>query len=253
MANIYNIVTDRILEALDHGIVPWRKPWSAGVPRNATAGRAYQGIKTVLLGMAPYTDPRWLTYKQAGQLGGYVRKGEHGTLITLWKQLMVDADEEATKTIPLLRVYKVFNVQQCKGPNIEPVQANTVEPIEAAQAIVAAMPNPPCIAHDGGDRAYYIPARDSSHMPAVDAFEGAGEYHLTLFHELSHSAGHESRLNRYGMETSIAAFGRAVYSKSVHLGMKTLYKLNIILSYPIPQLSRRDDAGRAIPPALPAA
>ena len=94
--------------------------------------------------------------------------------------MTVDADEEATKTIPLLRVYKVFNVRQCEGLNIEPVQANTGGANRSGPAIVAAMPNPPCIAHDGGDRACYIPARDSIHMPAVDAFEGAGEYHLTL-------------------------------------------------------------------------
>ncbi len=75
------------------------------------------------------------------------------------------------------------------------------------------MANPPRIAHDGGDRAFYQPSTDSVHMPAVHSFEGAEEYHSTLFHELSHSTGHESRLNRHGMETGIAAFGSAVYSK----------------------------------------
>ena len=80
-------------------------------------------------------------------------------------------------------------------------------------AIVEGMPNPPTIDHDGGDRAFYQPSTDSIHMPAVSSFEGAEEYHSTLFHELSHSTGHESRLNRHGMETGIAAFGSAVYSK----------------------------------------
>ena len=62
---VYDIVTERILEALDQGTVPWRKPWTAGIPRNATTNRPYHGINTVLLSLAPYSDPCWLTYKQA--------------------------------------------------------------------------------------------------------------------------------------------------------------------------------------------
>ena len=215
MANVYETVTEQILAALESGTVPWHKPWSAGLPRNATTNRPYHGINVALLSMAPYSDPRWLTYKQSVQLGGHVRKGEHGSLITFWKQLRVqdEQDQESTKTIPLLRVYKVFNVQQCEELNLEPVQTRIVEPIESATAIVANMPNPPSIDHDGGDRAFYRPGNDSIHMPALTSFEGAEEYHSTLFHELSHSTGHESRLNRHGMETGIAAFGSAVYSK----------------------------------------
>ena len=83
---VYDIVTDRILEALDHGTVPWRKPWTAGIPRNAVTNRPYHGINTMLLGMSPYNDQRWLTYRQAGQLGGHVRRGERSTMVVFWKQ-----------------------------------------------------------------------------------------------------------------------------------------------------------------------
>lgn len=213
MENVYEIVTDKILEALASGTVPWHKPWSAGLPKNATTNRPYHGINTVLLGMAPYSDPRWLTYKQAGQLGGHVRKGEHGSLITFWKQLKVDDEnEESTKTIPLLRVYKVFNVQETEELNLAPFQTNPIEPIEAATAISAGMPNPPSIDHGGGDRAYYVPSRDSVHMPALNVFGGAEGYHSTLFHELSHSTGHTSRLNRESLKTP-SPFGSDVYSR----------------------------------------
>ena len=87
-----------------------------------------------------------------------------------------------------------------------------VEPISAAQAIVDGMPNPPSITNDGGNRAYYVPTMDSIHMPAVNDFHGAGEYHATLFHELSHSTGHATRLNRDSLETP-APFGSEIYSR----------------------------------------
>ena len=180
---LFEIITDKILAALDSGTVPWRKPWTAGIPRNVT-NRPYHGINAVLLGMSPYSDPRWLTYKQASQLGGNVRKGERSTLITFWKQLQVDSDDESTKTIPLLRYFNVFNVAQCEGLTLSPIgETPPVEPIEAAQAIVAGMSTPPRITHDGGNRAFYRPRTDSIHMPAMDAFHGAGEYHSTLFHD----------------------------------------------------------------------
>ena len=128
--------------------------------------------------------------------------------------MKVDDKDGESKTIPLLKVYRVFNAAQCKGLSLGAIAPTpTVEPISAAQAIVDGMPNPPRIDHDGGDRAYYVPTMDSIHMPAVNDFHGAGEYHATLFHELSHSTGHATLLNRHGLETGIAPFGSAVYSK----------------------------------------
>ena len=213
MADVYKIVTDRILDALDRGTVPWRKPWSTvGVPRAATTNRPYDGINTILLGMASYTDQRWLTYKQASQLGGHVRKGEKSSLVIFWRQIQVDTDDESTKTIPLLRYYSVFNVSQCDGLTLEPVETNHIEPNEAATAIVDTMPNPPIISHDGANRAFYVPSTDSVPIPAINSLHSAGEYHSTLFHELSHGTGHATRLNRESLETP-APFGSEVYSK----------------------------------------
>ena len=141
------------------------------------------------------------------------RKGEHGNLITFWKPLKVDDKDGESKTIPLLKVYRVFNAAQCKGLSLGAIAPTpTVEPISAAQAIVDGMSNPPSIDHDGGNRAYYVPTMDSIHMPAINTFHGAGEYHATLFHELSHSTGHKSRLDRDSLETP-APFGSEIYSR----------------------------------------
>ena len=121
---------------------------------------------------------------------------------------------------PLLRYFNLFNVSQCEGLNLPQVQATPVEPIAAAQAIVANMPNPPTIAHDGGHRAYYVPSRDRIHMPAVNTFNGAGEYHSTLFHELAHSTGHIPApfgSEVYSREELVAEFGAAFLS--AHAGI----------------------------------
>ncbi|HZA22878.1 MAG TPA: ArdC family protein [Dehalococcoidia bacterium] len=83
---VYQIVSEKIIAALESGTPPWHKPWKAGIPRNATSNRPYSGINALLLGTAPYSDPRWLTMKQAKQKGGRIRKGEKSTLVIFWKQ-----------------------------------------------------------------------------------------------------------------------------------------------------------------------
>ena len=216
----YEIIIARIIESLDKGIVPWRKPWSLppGVrPRNIS-GRAYSGINTMILGMSGYQDPRWLTYKKAGEQGGNVRRGEKSTPIVFWKCLekavQDDRGEWDTKAYFILKYFNVFNVEQCEGiPVLVNPDVKEFDAIEAAEAIVANMSNPPSISHDGGDRAYYRPATDEIHLPPRQAFADSGEYYSTAFHELGHSTGHKSRLDRHGLETGIAPFGSPTYSK----------------------------------------
>jgi antirestriction protein ArdC len=205
---VFDVINDRILAKLDEGVVPWRKPWNgpASAPRSVD-GRTYSGINAFFLACLGYADPRFLTFKKALELGGRVRRGEKGYPVVFWKQLSVtqtdeETGEERTKRIPMLRYFTVFNVAQCDGINVPalPPVAVGANPIEAAEAIVANMPNPPAIGWDGGNRAYYSPAMDAVSLPERTQFTSDHGYYETAFHELGHSTGHPSRLNREGIE-----------------------------------------------------
>lgn len=228
--DVYQMVTDKIVAALEAGTVPWRQGWDArkstAGPRNATSGKAYRGINVWLLEMAAmsagYTDPRWVTYKQAADLGGNVRKGEHSTMVVFWKIGTVAAETEtaegetvtAERKSFLLRYYNVFNVSQCDGLKLKELSAPLADhnPIEAAQEIIDNMPDRPTMVY-GNARAYYTPSLDIINLPDLGAFVSPEEFYGTAFHELSHATGHASRLNRHGLETGIAAFGSEVYSR----------------------------------------
>ena len=230
-APAYEAITDRIITALESGTVPWRRPWVSrdrGTLRNGASGHEYRGINTVVLTLETlstgYTDPRWVTFKQALDAGGHVRKGESGTPLVFWSVLRksetgADGSEES-RAFPLLKRYTVFNVEQCDGLTLSdkhaPIEAgegSAWSPDETAEGIVRGFRDAPTIEHDGGSRAFYRPTSDAIHLPARESFTEASGYYGTLFHELSHSTGHESRLNRHGMETGIAAFGSETYSR----------------------------------------
>jgi antirestriction protein ArdC len=215
-SKVYEIVTDKIIAALESGTAPWRKPWTAGLPKNAISKRPYSGINALLLSMAPYADNRWLTMKQANEKGGRIRKGEKSTLIIFWKQNPIKAENdngaEIEKVIPLLHYYLVFNVDQCEGLNLPTPETKAINPIAEAEAIITNMPNKPSVGFDGGDRAFYRPLSDSIHLPKRDCFESAGEYYSTLFHQLGHGTGHSSRLNRPAL-AEVAPFGSETYSR----------------------------------------
>lgn len=218
--NVYEIITQRIVERLEQGEIPWKKSWNAQTqaPRNLISGKLYSGINTFILLSARYQSPYWLTFKQATEKGGSVRKGEKGWPVVFWK--IDKKQDEATgeeKTVPILRYYTVFNVAQIDGlenvpaTEIHSTSENGAEAIDAAEWIVAQMPNRPQISH-GHTRACYSPAWDRVEMPVSIAFNGPAEYYSTLFHELAHATGHESRLNRH-QTIKNHSFGSNDYSK----------------------------------------
>jgi len=187
----YKEITDEILNRLQEGIVPWRQHWITGIPANAITKKPYRGINTWLLSMqSKFQSNLWLTYKQCKELGGYIRRGEHGRAIVFWKILEVE-DEGEIDTIPMLRLYTVFNVQQT---SIE-MPTNIVEfnPISEAEGIVDGYKDKPTIEY--GEPSYN-PIKDIITMPSPTSFDTADHYYSTLYHELSHSTGHSTRLNR---------------------------------------------------------
>jgi antirestriction protein ArdC len=213
--SVYDQITERIIAMLEAGTVPWRKPWQAkaGFPRNLVSGKPYRGINVFLLHAMSYESPFWLTFKQAQQLGGTVKKGEKACPVVFWKQLEVeDKESHEIEKIPMLRFYYVFNTAQCEG--LKDISA-PVESLVSAPAkpdeIVAFMPKRPEIKH-GLTRAYYSPTEDIVAMPHRERFENEADYFGTLFHELVHSTGHASRLNRATV-TEAAGFGSNPYCR----------------------------------------
>jgi len=196
-ADAYQVITDRVVSLLEQGTVPWQKPWQCGdlMPRNL----AYRGVNVFLLHAMSFESPFWLTFRQAQELGGSVKRGEKACPVVFWKWL--DGQDETTgqtKRIPFLRYYSVFNVGQCEGipadkiPSLNGVKREH-SPITEAERIVATMPKRPEV-KSGLDRAFYSPSGDFVGMPSSGQFRTPEDYYSVLFHELTHSTGHESRL-----------------------------------------------------------
>jgi antirestriction protein ArdC len=216
MPNVYEVITERIIQQLECGTVPWHKPWKArgksGLPRNLVSGREYRGINVWTLLSSGYANPQWLTFRQARQLDGHVRKGEVGFPIVYWKfgrREVQDGDEIMEKRSVLCLYYTVFNVEQCEGLLIRPAEPAEnqpqVQPIEACEQVVAEWRGKPVITH-GGDCASYSKVLDDIQMPERTCFDSVEEYYSTLFHELAHSTGHPARLNRSSLtDTTTAA------------------------------------------------
>ena len=213
-SSTYQRVTDQITAALASGVIPWRKPWKGRefLPCNAVSKRAYGGVNLFMLALAPFSDHRWLTVRQANDLGGHIRKGERGSLVVFWKILDHSNEEDPKRPVPLLRHFIVFNVEQTEGCSIESVaMPQRVAQIEAAEAVVRDMPDPPRLSVHHST-AFYRPSDDLVGIPDFSRFETPDSYYATLFHELGHATGHASRLNRPGVAEAIH-FGSEDYSR----------------------------------------
>lgn len=205
--NVYEIVTDRIVAQLKKGCIAWETPWdiNIGMPRNLVSKKAYRGINVWLLAFSGYTSPYWMSYKQCQALGGTVNKGAKATLVTFWKKLEkseskadVNRAEKDREYTFLLRYYNVFNLEQTSGidkKHIPTEKLNDYPEIASAEQVIQAYENAPVVKH-GGSRACYNPTSDEIDIPVKGAFKSNEEYYATMFHEMVHSTGHDSRLKR---------------------------------------------------------
>ncbi len=197
--------------------------------------KVYRGINLFLLDSTGFASPFWLTFKQVESLNGRIKKGEKSLPVVFWK-ILEDVDNGETRKIPFLRYHRVFNVLQCEGITVPtpPMVNGTFQPIERCEDVVANMPHRPAIEHGGG-RACYSPQRDAVSIPEASLFESPQAFYGTLFHELTHSTGHVSRLNRkevanpsdfgsdlYSREELVAEMGAAFLSRHCEIEHTTL-------------------------------
>ena len=207
MENLYQDVTDRILSQLENGFAPWVKPWSAtpgqNIPHNAATNRPYSGCNVILLWLSQgrFASPRFMTFKQAKDLGGNVRKGEHGFTVYFVKPMTAKPKdgEQDGKTFTMLKAYTVFNVDQCENLPARILSPDPVKPRhndERDATIDEFLAASGATIKEGHGEAYYAPGADFISMPAFAAFKSAATFYGVTFHELAHWTGHKARLDR---------------------------------------------------------
>lgn len=220
----YQNVTDKIITALEQGVTPWVCPWDAtsALPTSLFTDNAYSGINILLLWSAMhekrFNSSHWITYKQARELEGNVKKGEKGTIITFykpWKKIHDDGEEEI---IPLLKTFTVFNYEQTENlPEPKPKTINN--DIKRVEYIEDAIKSTGIEIEHRLPKAFYSPQHDVVNLPSLELFKTADDYYSTAWHELVHATGHKSRLDRkiknkfgdkdYAFEELVAELGSA--------------------------------------------
>lgn len=242
--NIYEEVTNRILAELEKGNIPWQKPWTCSTGAvSHTNGRPYSLINQMLLG----EQGEYLTFKQVVAEGGVVKKGEKAKFVVFWKMYEKEEEKEngekETKKIPILRYYNVFEVGQCdrikrKYNGDEPTEHKPIA--EAEEVVNTYFDREACeLRVCESDRAFYSPSSDLVNVPQMSQYKEIAEYYSTLFHEMVHSTGHQSRLNRlqstnlnfgsddYSKEELVAEMGSAFIANKVGIDCKKAFKNSV--------------------------
>lgn len=238
-SDLYQQITNQIVSALENGVKPWHKPWKAGkpaFPTNFKTKARYRGINVLSLWATAldsgFDSSWWLTYKQAQELGGQVRKGERSSLGVFYKKLDIDVPEEdrnedgdEVRSVLMARSFWLFNASQIDGIDFgDELQGTEFSPIDDAERLLQSSG---AEIIEGGARAYYRSADDAIRLPERRRFDQAGDFYATATHELTHWTGHKSRLDRqlgnrfgseaYAMEELIAELGSAFVNADIGL------------------------------------
>lgn len=210
---VYEIVTDKIIKQMEKGIIPWHKPWHGGMAKfNRVSKKGYSVLNQLLL---PF-DGEYATLKQWNELGGKVKAGEKGNIVTYWNFISkTEKQEDGTekvKSFPILRYYTVFHISQVEDVKpLENVNFSNMEVESAEDVKNTYFERESCrLFVEKSDRAYYSPSFDEVHVPELNQFENSDEFYSTLFHEMTHSTGASIRLGRL---SNTAFFGNEDYSK----------------------------------------
>lgn len=215
--SVYEIITERIIEQLENGVIPWQKPWTGthSGAYNRISNKPYSLLNQMIL----KHGGEYATFKQWSDLGGKIRKGEKSEVVTFWKIQPYEEEnengEKVIKQIPLLRYYNVFHISQVDG--VEPkeqLKISNLEPIEEAEKIKTDYMNREHlkIFEKVTNDAFYLPIQDYIQVPCKEQYQDIEEFYSTLFHEMIHSTGHKSRLNRSDIQ-GIVRYGSEKYSK----------------------------------------
>ncbi|MGX5119400.1 ArdC family protein [Enterobacter hormaechei] len=227
--DVYQTVTNSIIEALERGVKPWVCPWKckgavSGIPSNFSTGKAYTGMNIMLLWCSAakhgFQDPRWLTYHQATEQGAQVRKGETGTTGIFYKTLEKENDAGELERIPMLKTFTVFNIEQTDGLNLdEDIGPQPVTEFDPLPDVEALFQRTGANINERGQQAFYQPSTDEIWLPERHLFADAANFYATGLHELVHWTGAKSRLDRgkggkfgsesYAFEELIAELGCA--------------------------------------------
>ncbi len=229
--DIHQIVTDRVIAALESGVKPWACPWDrtnecSMLPMNFKTKSTYSGINILLLWSETvekgFSSPYWLTYKQAAELGGNVIKGQKGTAIVYYKMWEKENEDGEKETIPMLKTFVVFNLDQIENiekPAVSVNETRTKHDFEVLEHVEDAIAKTNITIKHCGVRAFYSSSHDQITMPEKDRFQSSSDYYATAWHELVHATGHSSRLDRnlknsfgskdYAFEELVAELGAA--------------------------------------------